>query len=156
MSAWPSIQLSRFCSPLAFSSCEPFLSSNRPTGQKRSGEYSHRENDLMHMMTATFVLLVGVGSTLTGAASMNGVGEDWKPQAGDSDSSVGFSLPEEPVHGSNAGQTVAEMDCDERTPTTKRITTRPSRMVRSASPMRGVQCPIPLVPKQAAIEENNR
>lgn len=109
----------------------------------------------MRMMAATFVLLLDVAPTLVGAASMNSARETWKPQIGNSDSSVSFSLPAGPVHGTNAVQTVVGKECDGQTPTTGHATARSNRLVRSASPRRGVQCPIPPVPEQAAIQENN-
>jgi hypothetical protein len=154
VSAWPSVQPSQFCSPLAFSSGEPFLSSTRPTVQKRSGALPHRGTSVRRKMTTTLVLLLGVVPTLVRAASMNGAQADVNPPIGSSGSSSSLSLPEVPVHGTHAVETVAGKECDGQTPTMGRATARPNRFVRSASPRRGVQCPIPPVSEQATLQEN--
>lgn len=106
-------------------------------------------------MTATLVLLLGVVPTYGSAASLNGAWEDWTPQISGSDSSATWALLEGLVHTTNTAQTVAEKECDGQTPTTGHATARSNRLVRSASPKRAVQCPIPPVPEQATIQEKN-
>jgi hypothetical protein len=44
-------------------------------------------------------------------------------------------------------------DCDSVTPSTASVTALLSRFVRSSTPARGVQCPIPPVPEHLTIQE---
>lgn len=52
-------------------------------------------------------------------------------------------------------QQKSAQDCEGKASATGSVTALLSKLVRSSSATRGVQCPIPPVPEQATIQENN-
>ena len=104
-------------------------------------------------LAALVVMSIGWGLPAAYAAESSSGADTIEPQhATVPNTSLVTSVSPPPSGKAESLQRHAAPDCDGEAPSTSPVTALLSRLVRSSSGVRGVQCPMPLVPDKSPLE----